>query len=844
MSPAGPTRRPVFPFAAVVGQERVKMALLLSAIDPRLGGILITGPKGSGKSTIVRAMEDILPKVEYVEGCRFNCDPKGVHLLCPSCSQRLASEGRLPAGSRRMRIVELPVGATEEGLLGSIDAEAAFKTGVKRLLPGLLARANQNVLYVDEMNLLPDYLINCILDPAVSGRNFVQREGLSLVHPSRFTLMASMNPEEGRLRPQILDRFALKVEMDQIRDPKQRAEIVRRNMSFEEDPEAFYEEYDGEQAVLRRRIEAARGVLPSVKISEAVLSGIAEACSRLGVEGLRSDIAILKAARALAAFEGRETIGPDDLVRVFNLGVAHRFKDEEGRPKSGPSFRRRLKEILFKEMPPEAFEDLQYLDLPPTELSQLLSSPSDQLDSASRKRRRTLRPWSRALFFAVIVGLILTLSAVFTLATLYFQAVFFEMPVEVMTRSFTLRRFLLHLAVVSIFFGALTILSRRARRPIFYLYGYVGSGLLRRIVRQQSTPEAREEVRRPAVVEDTGIINIPLYASLRRFYKMVVEKGVKFLEVGLRGERRQYRFWYERMADRRLRSAIGRSSKTKARAERGRYVSYEFPKRRPWDVALGPTIRAAAPYQRSRDRGGLALKVGIEDIRVKVREMQAPLTMVLLLDMSESIIPSLLNVRNAILSMRDMAFKRRDRVGLVVFKGEGASTLLSPTTNMNLIVKKVMEVGASDLTPLASGMYEAWRVLRNERVKNRDAIAVLVVISDGIANIPLEAPLINRTRKRFLNRAQADTIDVAHLLFREGVTTMVINPSHQPPGDVINARRKKNLLENTGKVWLEPTELLMEIPKITGGYYYGIGEGGDLEQVVLTEAFSILGRRA
>jgi hypothetical protein len=260
-------------------------------------------------------------------------------------------------------------------------------------------------------------------------------------------------------------------------------------------------------------------------------------------------------------------------------------------------------------------------------------------------------------------------------------------------------------------------------------------------------------------------------------------------------------------------------------------------------LALGPTIRAAAPYQRSRDRGGLALKVGVEDIRVKVREMRAPITMVLLLDMSESIIPSLVNVRNAILSMRDIAFKRRDRVGLVVFKGEGAQTLVTPTTNMSLIVKRVMEIGASDLTPLASGMYEAWKLLRNERTKNRDTIPVLVIISDGIANIPLDSPLSRRTRKRYMNRAQADALDVAQLLLRGGVTTIAINPSHHPPDDVLKAAYKKSLMTNIGKVWMEPSELLMEIPKTTGGYYYGIGEGGDLEQVILTEAFSVMGRR-
>ncbi len=834
--------RPTYPFTAVVGQERVRNALILTAIDPRLGGVLISGPKGSGKSTIIRALEDILPTAEHVEGCRFDCDPRDVHNLCSSCMSKLASEGRLSVGLRRMRIVELPVGATEDGLLGTIDAEAAFQRGVKMLQPGLLGRANQNILYIDEINLLPDHLIDCILDPAVSGRNVVQREGLSLEHPSRFTLIASMNPEEGRLRPQILDRFALKAEMERLEDHEQRAEIVRRNLCFEDDPETFYKEYDEEQADLRKRVEIARDALTSVKIPEDVMRRIAEACSRLGVEGLRSDIAILKAARALAAFEGREAVEPGDLLRVFDLGVAHRFKKEGEQPAGRTAIQKKRMGFLRREISSEVVEDAQLMELHPADLSKLLLQPS-QPERARRKQVRIPRPWDVVLFTAINVGLILALSALSAITTLYLQAMIFRMPVEVMVKGFTMRRFFIHLGVISLIFGILTLLSRRARRPVLYLYTYMGEGLLRQIVRQQVPPEPREEEKEPKVVEDTGIINIPLYASFRRFYKMVVEKGVKLLEAGLRGERRQYRFRYERMADRRLRSAIGRASKTKARAERGRYVSYEFPKRRPWDVALGPTIRASAPYQRSRDRGGLALKVGVEDIRVKVREMRAPITMVLLLDMSESIIPSLVNVRNAILSMRDIAFKRRDRVGLVVFKGEGAQTLLSPTANMSLVVKRVMEIGASDLTPLASGMYEAWRLLRNERTKNRDVIPVLVIISDGIANIPLEAPLSQRTRSRYLNRAQADAIDVTQLLLREGVTTIAINPSHQPPGDVLQAAYKRSLMTEIGKTWLEPSELLMEVPKITGGYYYGIGEGGDLKQVILSEAFSVIGRR-
>lgn len=811
----------------------MKTALVLSAIDRGLGGVLVTGPKGSGKTTIVRAMEELLPTTEYVVGCEFNCDPGDVNDLCPTCLERLAVEGGLPVGRRRMRIVELPLSATEDGLLGAIDAEAAFRRGVKRLRPGLLGRANQNVLYVEDVNLLPDHLVDCILDPAVSGRNVVQREGLSLEHPSRFTLIASMNPEEGDLRPQILDRFALKVEMERITDPDQRAEIARRNLSFEEDPEAFRGEFEGEQEDLRRKIEGARGRLEGVEVPEDAMRRVAVACSKLGVEGLRSDIAIVKAARALASLEGRKAVGPDDLLRVFDLAVAHRFKREASEPRAGASTVERVREALVEEIPLKGVED--------ADLSKLFTLSTDQPEAFRVKRGRPSRRLNNIAFALVIAGLIFLFSLISTLTTLYLRAIVFRMPVEALVEGLTLREFLLHLLVTTLAFGALTLLSWRVRRPVLYIYRHIGSRLTTQIVRQQVRPAPQGEGAAVSAIEDTGIINVPLFASLRSLYKALIEKGARLLDVR-RGERRRYKFPLKMVADRRLRSSIGKASKTKARSERGRYVSYEFPKRRPWDVALGPTFRTAAPYQRSRERGGLALRVEVGDIRVKVREMQAPLTIVLLLDMSESIVPSLVNVRNAILSMRDVAFKRRDRVGLVVFKGEGASTLQSPTTNLGLVVKRVMEIGASDFTPLASGMYEARRVLRNEKTKNRDSIPVLVIVSDGIANIPLEAPLSGRTRSRFINTAQADVIDVAQLLGREGVTTMIINPSHAPLGGSASKSYKEMVRQTVGKKWLEPTELLMEIPKITGGYYYGIGEGGDLEQVFLTEAFSMLGR--
>ncbi|MEM2127576.1 MAG: VWA domain-containing protein, partial [Candidatus Bathyarchaeia archaeon] len=436
-----------------------------------------------------------------------------------------------------------------------------------------------------------------------------------------------------------------------------------------------------------------------------------------------------------------------------------------------------------------------------------------------------------------IASLLISLSLVSSLMTGLFEVMLFNKPISALVGALSLNRVLIHLALITPIFLLLFLISRRVRRPIIYIYTYLGSGLRRQLVQRQE-PKPEEEGREE-VIERMGLINIPLYASLRRLYKLAVEKGIKLLQVGGK-KRRSYKLSYERRADRRLRTTVGKRSRTKARSERGRYISYELPKGRPWDLAFVPTIRAAAPYQRSRNRRGLALKVELDDIRVKVREMRAPITMVLLLDMSESMISSLENVRNAILSMRDTILKRRDSVGLVIFKGQGATTLQPPTRNLGLVVRRLLDVGASDLTPLASGMFEAWRVLRNEKVKNRDIIPFLVIISDGIANIPLESPLSPHTRRYYLNTAQADVIDVAYLLRRSGIRTMVINPAHIIEEEMV--KRHRGVEEVTGKRFLEPTELLMEIPKITGGYYYGIGEEGELEEVFLTEALGLINR--
>ncbi|MGQ9726057.1 MAG: ATP-binding protein, partial [Candidatus Bathycorpusculaceae bacterium] len=251
-------KRLVFPFSAIVGLDKLKLAILVNAINPKIGGLLIKGPKGSGKSTIVRALADILPKILVVKDCLFNCNPYDPSNMCPKCSERYKKGEKLPVEEREMLVVDLPLGATEDRVIGSLDVEKAIKHGIEALEPGILAEANQNILYVDEVNLLPDHIADDLLDAAATGWNIVEREGISVSHPSRFIFIGTMNPEEGELRPQLLDRFPLSVTVDRIASVKDRMEIVKRNMEFEADPENFHQKFEPLQKELRDRIAKAK----------------------------------------------------------------------------------------------------------------------------------------------------------------------------------------------------------------------------------------------------------------------------------------------------------------------------------------------------------------------------------------------------------------------------------------------------------------------------------------------------------------------------------------------------------------------------------------------------------
>lgn len=316
--------RPVYPFTAIVGQEGMKRALILNAINPRIGGVLIRGQKGTAKSVAVRALAQLLPEIEVVSDCPFRCDPAVPEMLCDECAERIGRGETLPSVRRQVAVVDLPIGATEDRVVGTLDIERAIKSGEKRFEPGILAAANRGILYIDEVNLLDDHLVDVLLDAAAMGTNTVEREGISFTHPAQFILVGTMNPEEGELRPQLMDRFGLAVEVKGIPDQNERMEVVRRRFAFEQDPARFMDSWRREQELLARRIAEAKRALPAVEFGEDMLRLITRICIDFAVDGHRADIVMHRTALTLAAFGGRRRVIEEDVRGAAELSLPHR----------------------------------------------------------------------------------------------------------------------------------------------------------------------------------------------------------------------------------------------------------------------------------------------------------------------------------------------------------------------------------------------------------------------------------------------------------------------------------------------------------------------------------------
>ncbi|MEM4609237.1 MAG: VWA domain-containing protein [Candidatus Methanomethylicaceae archaeon] len=316
-----------FPFSAIVGQEKAKLALICNAIDPTIGGVLLSGDKGTGKSTMVRAFSQVLPEIEVIENCPFNCNPYNIAEMCNSCKEK-AKRDEIKIAKRKMRVINLPLSVTLDRLVGTIEISKALKEGIRALQPGILAEANRNILYIDEVNLLEDYIADVLLDSAAMGWNFIEREGISLKHPSKFILVGSMNPEEGELRPQLLDRFGMFVAIEASQNIEERIEIVKRVIEFQRDPQGFYEKYRKWDEKLRDSIVNAKKILDEVEIEEDLLKILAETIIQLGIKTHRAEITTVKAAKAIAAFNGRKRVSIEDLNKAMELTLPHRLKSK------------------------------------------------------------------------------------------------------------------------------------------------------------------------------------------------------------------------------------------------------------------------------------------------------------------------------------------------------------------------------------------------------------------------------------------------------------------------------------------------------------------------------------
>jgi magnesium chelatase subunit D len=589
-----------FPFTAVVGQDDLRLALLLNAVSPAVGGVLVRGEKGTAKSTAVRALSALLPEVAVVAGCRFSCDPAKPDPACPDGPHEPGT-----GTSRASRMVELPVGASEDRLVGALDIERALAEGVKAFEPGLLADAHRGILYVDEVNLLHDHLVDLLLDAAAMGASYVEREGVSVRHASKFLLVGTMNPEEGELRPQLLDRFGLTVEVAASREPDQRVEVVRRRLAYDDDPTSFAARWADEEASVRQRIVAARELLPSVRLGDGALRQIAATCAAFEVDGMRADIVMARTATALAAWAGRTEVLAEDVRQAALLALPHRRRRN---PFDAPGLDEdKLDETLEEfsgsdDEDPDPNPDPDGPDggggQPPSEGPQDDGGAGAQPEAGDGGEPQA---------------------------------------------------------------------------------GGAGAG-------EQSAVRAAEPFR-------TKVLSVP----------------------GL-GE-----------------GAAGRRSR--ARTEHGRTTGARRPRGALTKLHLAATVQAAAPHQRARGRSGPGLVLRRDDLRQATREGREGNLVLFVVDASGSMAARqrMSAVKGAVLSLLLDAYQRRDKVGLVTFRGSAADVALPPTSSVDAAAARLETLPTGGRTPIAAGLLKAHEVLRVERLRDPARRALVVVVTDGRA---------------------------------------------------------------------------------------------------------------
>lgn len=607
MFPQGGLVSTPYPFTAIVGQDDLRLGLLLNAVSPAVGGVLVRGEKGTAKSTAVRALAALMPEVSVVPGCRFSCAPEAPDPACPDGPHEAGS-----GVSRAARTVELPVGASEDRLVGALDIERALAEGVKAFEPGLLADAHRGILYVDEVNLLHDHLVDLLLDAAAMGASYVEREGVSVRHAARFLLVGTMNPEEGELRPQLLDRFGLTVEVAASRETGLRVEVVRRRLAYDDDPAGFAAQWADEEGALRARIVAARALLPQVRLGDGALRQIAATCAAFEVDGMRADIVMARTATALAAWAGRTDVLAEDVRQAALLALPHRRRRN---PFDAPG--------LDEDKLDDTLEQNSGKDDDPD---------PDGPDGGGR-------------------------------------------PPE----------------------------GDGPDTPPQPEGGADDTPA-------QSVPEqGGEKEQEPAQGQSTGSgEQQPVRAGEPFRTKMLSVPGL--------GE-----------------GAAGRRSR--ARTEHGRTTGARRPQGALTKLHLAATVRAAAPHQRARGRSGRGLVVRRDDLRQAVREGREGNLVLFVVDASGSMAARqrMTAVKGAVLSLLMDAYQRRDKVGLITFRGKDAEVVLPPTSSVDAAAARLETLPTGGRTPVAAGLLKAHDVLRVERLRDPSRRPLLVVVTDGRA---------------------------------------------------------------------------------------------------------------
>ncbi len=604
MAPVGDRspQRCGFPFAAVVGHDDLRLALLLTAVHPGIGGVLVRGEKGTAKSTVVRALAALLPAVAVVAACRFGCDPAAPDPDCPDGPHPPGA----PASTRPARLVELPVGATEDRVIGSLDLERALARGVAAFAPGLLAAAHRGVLYVDEVNLLHDHLVDVLLDAAAMGRCHVERDGVSVSHAASFLLVGTMNPEEGELRPQLLDRFGLTVGVAASRQVDTRAEVVRRRLAYESDPAGFARGWRADEAELAVRIAAARARLRAVGLPDAELRRIAAVCAAVGVDGMRADLVMARTAIAAAAWRGAAEVTEEDVRTAAALALPHRQRDPFDAPQLDP---RELDEVV---------REAGRTGTPPDRPDGPGGGPDDGGGAGGDPDGGPATPAAG---------------------------------------------------------------------------GSGGAG------------GAGDRCDGPGSDDAPPPVSAPAFRA-----RLLAVPGVGEGDPGRRSA---------------------------ARGPAGRVVRASR-----WGgtvVHLPATVTAAAPHQLARGRSGGCLLLRPADLRRAVREGREANLVVFAVDASGSMAARqrMSAVSGAVLSLLRDAYQRRDKVGLVTFRGDGAQVALPPTSSVQAAVARLTALRTGGRTPLAQGLLRARRVLAAERLRDPRRRALLVVVTDGRATVGL-----------------------------------------------------------------------------------------------------------